>query len=107
MPGPLLNLSSTVICAHGGSAKALVPNPRVRVGGLPVVTRMAPFAIAGCNNPPPPASVGPCITGNWITASTRVRSMGQPLLLRDSQSLCIPTGTSLTIVTTQARVKAI
>jgi hypothetical protein len=33
-------------------------------------------------------------------------SMGQPVLLQDSQSLCTPTGTPLTVMVTQVRVKA-
>jgi hypothetical protein len=32
--------------------------------------------------------------------------MGQPVLLQDSQSVCAPTGTPLTVVATQLRVKA-
>ncbi len=40
MPGFLLNVSSVVICAHGGQAKPTVPNPRVKVMGQPVVTQV-------------------------------------------------------------------
>jgi hypothetical protein len=35
----------------------------------------------------------------------RVKSMGMPLLLQDSQAVCTPTGTPLMIGTTQTRVK--
>lgn len=107
MPGFVLNVASTVLCAHGGQAKAIAPNPRVRVAGVPAVTQLAPYAIAGCSNSPPPTGVGPCVMGNWVTAATRVRSMGQPLLLQDSQGICVPTGTPLTVAMTQPRVKAI
>ena len=69
MPGFLLNVASTVICAHGGQAKPTVPNPRVLVGGLPV------------------------------------KVMGMPVLMQDSQVVCIPTGTPLTVILTQTRVK--
>jgi hypothetical protein len=35
-----------------------------------------------------------------------VKVLGQPVLLQDSQALCTPTGTPLTIAGTQMRVKA-
>jgi hypothetical protein len=107
MPGFVLNVASTVLCAHGGQAKAIAPNPRVLIAGSPVVTQLAPYVIAGCPNLPSPTGVGPCITGTWITASLRVKSMGQPLLLQDSQGICVPTGTPLTVALTQPRVKAL
>ena len=107
MPGFLLNVASTVICAHGGQAKPTVPNPRVKVMGMPVTTQGPPYAIAGCVNPPPPANVGPCVIGNFITASLRVKVMGMPVLLIDSKALCVPTGTPLTVLNTQTRVRGI
>jgi len=105
MPGFLLNLASTVICAHGGQAKPTVPMPRVRVMGLPISVQPPPYVIAGCVNPPPPLGVGPCVTGMWILAALRVKAMGMPVLLQDSQAICAPTGTPLTVVLTQMRVR--
>lgn len=105
MPGFLLNVSSTVICVHGGQAKPTVPNPRVKVMGQPVVTQGPPYVVAGCVNPPPPVNVGPCIVGNWIAAALRVKVMGLPVLLQDSQAICVPTGTPLTVILAQPRVK--
>jgi hypothetical protein len=104
MPGFLLHVGATVICAHGGQAQATVPNPRVLVGGQPTVTMSGPYVVAGCAFAPP-AGNGPCVTAQFVTAATRVMSGGQPLLLQDSQSVCAPTGTPLTIVMTQVRVK--
>lgn len=104
MPGFLLHVGATVICAHGGQAQAAVPNPRVLVGGQPTVTQSGPYVVAGCAFAPP-AGNGPCVTAQWVTAALRVTSNGQPLLLQDSQSVCAPTGTPLTVVVTQARVK--
>ncbi|NEQ21947.1 MAG: hypothetical protein F6K28_22655 [Microcoleus sp. SIO2G3] len=105
MPGFLLNVGSTVLCVHGGQAKSVAPNPRVLVGGLPVTTQLPPYVIAGCANPPPPANVGPCVVGNWIVAALRVKVMGMPVLMQDSQAICIPTGTPLVVVLTQTRVR--
>jgi len=105
MPGFLLNMSSVVLCAHGGKAQPTVPNPRVKVMGQPTVLQSAPWVVAGCAFPPPPAANGPCVVGNWLIGSIRVKSMGMPLLLQDSQAICAPTGTPVTVVFTQPRVK--
>ena len=47
----------------------------------------------------------PCVTANWVTAALRVRAGGQPVLLQDSQAVCVPNGTPLTVAMTQLRVK--
>ena len=107
MPGFLLNTASTVLCTHGGKATPTVPNPRVKVMGQFITTLGPPYVVAGCANPPPPANVGPCLFCNWITASLRVKATGMPVLLEDSQSICIPPGTPANVVFTQRRVKAI
>lgn len=107
MPGFLLHLGATVLCAHAGQAQPTVVNPRVTVNGQPTVPVSSIFAVAGCAFPPPPAGNGPCVTAQFLTFSTRVTSNGQPLLLLDSQGLCVPSGTPTMIVMTQTRVTAI
>ena len=105
MPGFLLHQGATVLCAHGGQAQPTVPNPRVKVGGQPIVTLPTVYTVAGCSFPPPPAGHGPCVTAQFVMGATRVRAGGQPVLLQDSQAICTPTGTPLNIVMTQVRVK--
>ena len=105
MPGFLLHMGATVMCAHAGQAQPSVPNPRVKVSGQPVINQPTVYTIAGCAFPPPPAGNGPCVTAQFITGSMRVKAGGQPVLLQDSQAICTPTGTPLTIVMTQMRVK--
>jgi uncharacterized Zn-binding protein involved in type VI secretion len=90
---------------HAGQAQATVPNPRVKVGGQPTVQQPNPWTIAGCPFNVSGAPV-PCVTAQWVTAATRVRSGGMPLLLQDSQAVCAPNGTGVNIVMTQVRVKA-
>jgi hypothetical protein len=107
MPGFLLHVGAQVLCAHGGQAQPTVPNPRVTVSGQPTVTITAPYVVAGCALPPPPAANGPCVTAQWLVGTTRVLSNGQPLLVQSSQAICAPTGTPLVIVATQPRVSAI
>jgi hypothetical protein len=63
----------------------------------------APYAIAGC-----PLNVSgspvPCVTGHWTVAALRVQSNGQPLVLMDSRSVCVPNGTPMLPVAAQTRV---
>ncbi|MBC8028983.1 MAG: hypothetical protein H7Z16_02640 [Pyrinomonadaceae bacterium] len=106
MPGFILHMGATVLCAHGGQAQPTVPNPRVKVGGQQIVTLPTMYTVAGCPFPPPSAGNGPCVTAQFLMGATRVMAGGQPVLLQDSQALCTPTGTPLNIVMTQVRVKA-
>lgn|SRR5262249_57923421 len=105
MPGFLLHVGATVLCAHGGQAQPTAPNPRVLVSGQPTVTLPTPYVIAGC--PFPPASGGPCVTAQWVVGTTRVFSNGMPLLVQSSQAVCAPTGTPLVPVVMQPRVTGI
>jgi hypothetical protein len=103
MPGYLVHVGATVMCAHAGQAQPTVPNPRVKVGGQPVVTMAAPYTIAGCGLTG--STLPPCVTGQWIVAATRVLVGGTPVVLQDSTSTCVPTGTPMSVVVTQIRVK--
>lgn len=94
-----------MLCAHAGQAQPTAPNPRVKVGGQPIVTLPTAYTVAGCTMPPPTAGNGPCVTAQFMTSATRVMAGGQPVLLQDSQAICTPTGTPLNIVVTQVRVK--
>jgi hypothetical protein len=105
MPGFLVHLNATVLCLHAGQAQPTSVQPRVQVGGQPVVTQPTPYVIAGCTLPPPPAANGPCVTAQWVTGATRVLAGGLPVLLQDSQAVCVPTGTGLQVVATQTRVR--
>jgi hypothetical protein len=105
MPGFLLHQGATVLCMHAGQAQPTMTNPRVKVSGQAITQLPHIYTVAGCTLPPPLAANGPCVTGQWISAATRVRADGIPVLLQDSQSICIPTGTPLQVITTQIRVK--
>ena len=107
MPGFLLHFGATVLCSHAGQAQPTVVNPRVLVSGQPTVALPGPWVVAGCVLPPPPAANGPCVTAQFVTSATRVLSNGQPLLLLDSQAICVPTGTPLLIVLTQTRATGV
>lgn len=106
MPGFLLHQGAVVTCVHAGQAMPTAPNARLTVMGMPTVTMTPPYSVVGCTFPAMSSGAPPCTTAQWVTAATRVTSMGQPLLLLDSQATCIPTGTPLMIVSTQTRVTA-
>lgn len=81
----------------------MVPNPRVLLGGQPSVLLSGPYVVAGC-----PFNVAgtpvPCVTAQWLVAALRITSNGQPLVLMDSQAVCVPNGTPLLPVAAQTRV---
>jgi hypothetical protein len=104
MPGPILHIGATVTCAHGGQAIPTAPVPRVLVSGQPVATIAAPYAVAGCAFPP--ASGGPCVTGQWVVGAVRVLAMGQPVAIQTGVAICAPTGTPLMPVVAQPRAIA-
>ena len=105
MPGPILHLGATVLCAHGGQATPSAPNPRVLVSSQPVTTLSTPYVVAGCAFVPPGGN-GPCVSAQWVVGATRVLAGGQPVLLLSGQSVCAPTGTPLMPVNAQTRVIA-
>lgn len=94
-----------MLCAHGGQATPLVPSFRVFVGGQPIATQAPPYVVAGCPFVSPGGN-GPCVTAQWTSAALRVFAGGQPVLIQGSFSVCAPTGTPLSIITTQTRVTA-
>ena len=105
MPGFLLHQGATVMCIHAGRAQPTVTFPRVKVMGQPVVTQPTVYTLSGCTNPG--TAGGPDLTAQWLTAATRVRAGGIPVLLQDSQAICAPTGSPLNVTVIQTRVKGI
>ncbi len=91
------------MCKHGGTAQPTSVESRVQVDRSPVVTQAATYQISGCALS---SSGNPCVTGNFVTAATRVLAGGVPILLQDSQAVCVPNGTGVTITVTKPRVSA-
>lgn len=103
MPGHLLHQGATVSCAHAGQAQPMVVNPRVTVGGQPIVTQISTYTIASCALAS--TSAPPCATAQWTTAALRIKASGMPVLLQDSLATCVPTSTPLSVLVTQLRVR--
>ena len=96
---------ATVVCAHQGRAQPTATDPKVKVGGQAVVTVTASYTISACTQPPPPGGNGPCATGKWLSAATKVKASGAPVVLASSQSICAPTGTPMQVQITQLKVQ--
>ncbi len=91
MPGFLLHTGATIICPHGGPASIAPVNQRVKVNGMSVALATSPTTVAGC---PFQVPIGtstkprPCVTVRWLVAATRVKILGQFVLLRTSSGVC-------------------
>jgi hypothetical protein len=106
MAGFLLHAGSILRCSHSGEATPVTPNPRVTVSGQPILSQNSDFVIAGCGLAKAGAPAGRCVTARFVTAASRVRASGVPVLLDTSQAVCMPTGTPLHVIQTQTRVTA-
>ena len=95
MPGLLLHVGATVLCAHGGQAQPTAPNPRVKVhGAAGGHAGRAPMSSAAVRTPCRRLSTGPCVIGQWVTAATRVTVHGAAgAVAGAARPLCTPTGT--------------
>jgi hypothetical protein len=107
MPGFLLHAGSILGCSHSGKAMPVTPEARVTVSGQPIVSQNSGFVIAGCALAETDPGANRCVTARFITAASRVRASGFPVLLNTSQAVCMPTGTPLHIIQTQTRVTAV
>lgn len=109
MPGFVYHVGASAICPHGGQVTTLPGTPRVRVSSQPVATMADQSLVAACPFATPVPKPQPCIRVQWLVPAVRVRAGGQPVLLQDSQGLClsaeqIPQGPPV-VVATQPRVK--
>ncbi len=105
MPGFIVHQGATAFCSHGGQAMAINPDPRVRVSGQMVSVILTLYSVTGC--PFTTSAPQPCVTGQWLRGATRVLAGGQPVILFDSQSITIPNGTPMPVVSTQTRVRGL
>jgi hypothetical protein len=103
MSGFVLHVGAKVICSHppGGDATPATSNPRVKVGGQNTILVTDAYVIGGgC-----PVNT-PCATATWTHGANRVKSLGRPLVLTDSQSTSLPNAAPLRPISSQTRVKA-
>ena len=97
MPGFLLHVGATVLCAHGGQASPTAPSPRVKVGGQPVTTHDRARTRWPAARSRAAGTPQPCVTAQWMVggdAGPRRRPAGAAI--QDSQAVCAPNGTPVT-----------
>lgn len=95
----LLNQQASGKCTHGGNAKPIIGNPRVKVAGQSALTTQSLFVVTGCGVHPP------CVLAGFPSGAARVKIMGVPALLDSSQGKNLPNGAKTSIKQTQTRVK--
>jgi hypothetical protein len=84
----LLNMSSMLMCPHGGTVSIVTSNSKVMVGGDLAVMSSDTFIVAGC-----PFIIGlvphPCVQIQWVQPAARSQVLGDFTLTEDSVGLCI------------------
>jgi hypothetical protein len=106
MPG-LLNVSSVMICPHGGQVQPISSNTRVQVAGDFVLRSSDTFLIVGC--PFILALVPhPCMQVQWVQPAAESQAMSDFTLTEASVGLCVAADEAVqgpvTVVFTQSRV---
>jgi len=103
----LLNMSSVMMCPHGGSVQPVSSNTRVQAAGDMVLRSSDTFLIAGC-----PFVLGvvphPCMQVQWVQPAAQSQVISDFTLTEASVGLCVAADQSaqgpVTIVFTQPRV---
>jgi|SRR6516162_256752 hypothetical protein len=84
----LLNISSIMMCPHGGIVNAISANTRVQAASGFILRSSDTFIIAGC-----PFVLGlvphPCVTVNWVQPDTQSQVMNDFTLSEESVGLCV------------------
>jgi hypothetical protein len=87
MGQPLLTISATVQCPHGGQGK-ISPSQTVVKAGSAVCTEADQVTITGCSFTIGPTP-SPCVSVQWQSASTSCKAGGTAILTTGSQGLCL------------------
>jgi hypothetical protein len=83
-----LNVSSVLMCPHGGSVQAITSNTRVKAAGDFLVLQSDTFTIVGCLFTLPPAEPHPCVQVQWVAAAERSQAISSATLTEGSSGLC-------------------
>lgn len=90
----LVTSASTVQCTHSGSCTATKKAAKLKVNGAKAIPKSTSYTVSGCSLPPPIAANGPCVKATPSSGSSKVKSGGEKLLLKDFSASCTPTGAS-------------
>src|SRR5881392_2522329 len=113
MPGNILNVSSTVMCMHGGSAILTTANSKVMADNVPALLESDIHSVAGCPFQIPVGAgtkPSPCMRIEWSAGAAKMSVNGIPVLVRSSIGKCYsPEGAMqgiASIVNTQIKINA-
>jgi hypothetical protein len=109
MPG-LLNVSSVMMCPHGGQVQAITTNTRTKAGGDFALRQSDTFVIAGC-----PFILGlvphPCVQVQWVQPAARSQAVSDFTLTEASVGICVAADQavqgSVLILATQPQVSGL
>lgn len=91
MSGPIMDLTCTVMCPHGGLATVVPTNTQAMLNGAPALLLTDTWIIAGCALVSSPPFTIFCLTIQWSVPSVQVSVFGVPVLLQTSVGLCLST----------------
>ena len=109
MAGYVVTTGATATCTHGGTVTITTTSSRVKINGQPVATAPDQFVVAGCPFTVPPGVPQPCVQIRWVQPAARVFVEGKPVVLQNSQGLCVAANQAVQgppqVTRTQIRVK--
>ncbi len=85
----LLNMSSIMMCPHGGTVNVVTTNARVKVGGGFALRSSDTFLIVGCPFILPPSTPHPCVQVQWVQPALSSQVMSDFTLTEESVGLCV------------------
>ncbi len=100
----LVQVGASILCSHGGSATITPGQPRVTLSGQPAVALTDVMTITGCTFQIS-GVLTPCTTAQWTSGAARVTIGGVPAVTQSSNSVSIPNGTPMSIVSAQVKVQ--
>jgi hypothetical protein len=102
---PILTVTSTVMCPHGGVALLTTTNAQALIDGAPALLLTDVHPVVGCSFAPGGIYI-PCVLIRWFTAASQTKVQNVPALLQNSLGLCfnafqIPQGIAMVVQTQQ------
>jgi hypothetical protein len=84
--GEVLTAGSTIMCPHGGTVLAVPSDPKVTLGGDPIVLSTDTFTVGGC--PFAPVSPHPCVLVEWQLPANKSTANSTAILTTESVGMC-------------------
>jgi len=110
MAAGFLNMSSLLMCPHGGKVQPISTNTRVKAVGDYMLRTSDTFTITSCTFNVA-GMLHPCVKVQWMQPTTRSQVFGDSTLTKDNIGLCVAADQAVqgpvTIAFTQSRVTGV